>query len=137
MLHKMLASRLVLRLKAARLLAGPRGDPREARKLGLVLGGELGVDGGKRRLLARKLLVEVGRVGRVADRGEVWGRDALVVHVVEVDVGEELVALDLLGVGLTCTEAAKRVASQKLALENCSQEVGSPFAEEKRPHAAW
>lgn len=79
---------------------GPRRDPAEARKLGLVLGSELRVDGREGRLLARELLVEVGRVGRVADRGEVRRRDALVVYVVKVDVCEELMALDLLGVAL-------------------------------------
>lgn len=85
------------------------------------------MDGGEGWLLARELLVKVGCVGGVADCWEVRRGDALVVHVVKVDVGKELVALNLLGVGLACAQAAQRVAGEELGVSVSFSRRGITF----------
>jgi hypothetical protein len=72
------------------------------------------------RLLARKLLIEIARIRRITNRGEVRRWDALVVDVVKVDVFEEEVALDIFGIGFAGTESADRVAREQLYYQDVS-----------------
>ena len=68
----------------------------------------------ERRLLVRELRVEVCRIHRVLDVGEVGRRDLLVVDGVKVDVGKERVLLDLERVRLARTESLGRVSLEQL-----------------------
>lgn len=101
------------------------------------------MNGRERRLFARELFVEVTRVctsvlyvAHLAPKnlkaaqtkstynlGEVRRRNALVENIVEADVLEEGMALDLLGVGLSRTKTAQRVASQELQLMSMAVEL--------------
>lgn len=80
------------------------------------------------RLFARELGVKVGRVSRVAlgrqkqssqrhrtyDSWEIRWWNPLMEDIVKVDVAEEGVTLDLLGIRFTRTKTASRVARQEL-----------------------
>lgn len=93
-------------------LRRPRRDPTKARKLLLILRRQLGVYRRKRRLLARKLLVEITCISRVPDRGEIRSGDAFIVHIIKIDVFEKQVLFDVFSVGLACTKSTNRVARE-------------------------
>ena len=107
----------------------PARDPRETIEFGLVARGELGVHRRERGLLAGELLVEVAGICRSVlkgggvlessvcsdvrdtyDCGEVRRRNALVQHIVEIDVFEEGMSLDLLRVAFRGAKPPRRVA---------------------------
>lgn len=92
----------------------PGTHPREPRKLLLIRRAQLRMHRCQRRLFPRELLIEIARVGRISDGREVWWCDPAMVDVVKGDVFEEEVFLDLLGVGLACSESSGGVASQQL-----------------------
>lgn len=85
------------------------------------------VQGGRRRRTrlhrsqdrshARELGVEIASVRRVGDLRDEWRRNPLVIHIVPVDVGEERVAHDLLGIRWTRAKTLLGLPSQQ-PLEN-------------------
>jgi hypothetical protein len=94
----------------------------------------------KGRLLPREFLVEVARVGGVSDGGEVRRGNTLVVDVVEIDILEEKMALDLLGVRLACAKTAGGVAGEQLRRSvNDGGNLKKPslVAGGKQRHGAW
>ena len=55
-----------------------------------------------------------GRTGETHNLREVHGRNLFVVDVIKVDVPEERMLLDVLGVGLSRTQSSDRVSVQQL-----------------------
>lgn len=66
----------------------------------------------ERRLLTRKLLVEIGCIGSVPNGGEIRGGYAFIVDVVKVDVFEEEVAFNIFGVCLAGAESSDGIARE-------------------------
>lgn len=68
--------------------------------------------------------------GATHDLGEVHGRDLLVVDVIKVDVPEERVLLDVLGISLACSQSSDRVSIQQL-----ESQTGKSALVEERDHS--
>lgn len=66
------------------------------------------------RLLPRKFLVEITRIGRAANSREVRRGDTFMIDIVKVYIFEEEVAFDIFCVGLASAETAGWVACQEL-----------------------
>src|SRR6266480_5933124 len=71
----------------------------------------------KHRCHARKLLVEITRIGRTGDLRNEWGRDPLMVNILPIDVAEERLRHDFLGIGRSGTETQLGLAGEQF-LEN-------------------
>lgn len=68
--------------------------------------------GGENRCDAGELLVEVAGIGWVADGRKEWRSDPLVVDIVPIDVSEEGMRHDLLGIGWTGAKAKFRFTGE-------------------------
>jgi hypothetical protein len=90
----------------------PRGDPRESGEFLLIRSAELCVHRSQGRLFPREFLVEIRGIGCALDGREVGWWDPLVVDVVKVDIFEEEVSLDILGIGLARSQSSSGISSQ-------------------------
>jgi len=91
-------------------------------------------------LFSGEFLVEIGSVGCTLDSREIGWRDPLVVDIIEIDILEEEMSLDILGIGLACTKSPSRVSCQELEHQYPGQTVSAEnlHAGEARLHlGAW
>ena len=79
-----------------------------------------------------ELLVEIAGISGAADCGDEWRRDPLVVDVIPVDVAEESMGHDFLGIGGTRTETQLRLTSQAASGESRRSHEACGWGKEAR-----